>query len=362
MKISRDKFILLAFVLLFALILPACGPGADSELTPEGEAISGNTPAPAVPPPTGIPPEATLTINGQRQASGIGTYCWPGVEGDVSVCADMIGVPTPLEPLMAEAPFLAAFEFPLADPSELQLLAVPVSPEDELDGPGGENRWWEPKSGEPYPLPTETAPEIELPLDAGLYVLRVFARWEGVGDVLYGFLVEVVADEAEAPEVQVTNVTAVEILQDEVQVLSAADESASQVMTAFRGQTWAVTGSDPSGAWFQLNCGAAEGEDAAECWITADPAAAGPLEPGDPGTIARPAFGVTQVSVLALAGLNLRAGPDISNDVVSILTSGEIVQVTGTTEDGDWWRVRCPDGSVGDCWISADPLLSQPVE
>ena len=124
MKISRDKYFLLPLVLVFALILPACGPGADSELTPGGAEISGNTPAPAEPPPTGTPPEATLSINGQRQASGIGTYCWPGVEGDVSVCADMIGVPTPLDPLTVEPPFLAKFEFPLADPSELQLLAV----------------------------------------------------------------------------------------------------------------------------------------------------------------------------------------------------------------------------------------------
>ena len=359
MKVSRNKYLYLAFVLFLAVILPACSPGADAELTP-GE--SGDDPATTAPeaPPTGAPPEATLVINGQSQASGIGTYCWPGVEGDVSVCADMIGVPTPLEPLEAESPFLAQFEFPLADPSELQLLAVPVSAEDELEGPSGEYRWWEPKSGEPFPLPIETAPEIELSLEAGLYVLRIFARWEGVGDVLYGFLVEVPASQAVAPENLVTNVTAIEIIQDEVQALSSADEAASLVLTAFRGQTWAVTGTDPTGEWWQLNCGT--GGETLECWVTADPSATQPIEPGASVSSVRPACGVSQVSVLALAGLNLRAGPDLSNEVLTVLISGETVQVTGVTEDGSWWRVRCPDGSVGDCWISADPLLSQPVE
>ena len=40
-------------------------------------------------------------------------------------------------------------------------------------------------------LPLEREQDIILSLDAGIYVLDIFAQWEEVGDVSYGFLVEV---------------------------------------------------------------------------------------------------------------------------------------------------------------------------
>ncbi len=360
MKISRDKFFPFLLVILLALILSACGAGGEADLTPGSSQDLVTTPTP-VAPVSDSPPAATLVINGQSQDLGIGTYCWPTATGDESICADKIGIPTSQDPLSGESPILARFEFPLPDPSELQLLAVPVSAENELEELAEGFRWWEPNSGEPYKLPLENSPEIELPLGPGLYVLRVFARWDGVGDVLYGFLVEVTSNQVAGPETQETNVTAVEILLDELPVLGGAGEAFPTVATAFRGQTWNVTGTDATGDWWQLSCELETAGQAMECWVPADPGVTSPSDPGLGATITRPAFGVSEVTVQALAGLNLRAGPDISNEVVSILISGETVQVTGTTEDGSWWRVRCPDGSVGDCWISADPLLSQPV-
>ena len=45
--------------------------------------------------------------------------------------------------------------------------------------------------GEDYTLSLERRPQVELTLDSGLYVFRVSALWQDLGDVSYGFLVEV---------------------------------------------------------------------------------------------------------------------------------------------------------------------------
>jgi hypothetical protein len=31
------------------------------------------------------------------------------------------------------------------------------------------------------------------------------------------------------------------------------------------------------------------------------------------------------------------------------------------SRDSTWWRVICPDSTVGNCWVSADPTLTQPI-
>jgi len=40
-------------------------------------------------------------------------------------------------------------------------------------------------------LPNEVETTVELELDPGLYILSLFARFQGLGDASYGFLVEV---------------------------------------------------------------------------------------------------------------------------------------------------------------------------
>ncbi len=51
------------------------------------------------------PPLAVLKIGGNEQTSGIGSYCWE--ETGKGVCADMIGIITPKEPLPASSHFTA---------------------------------------------------------------------------------------------------------------------------------------------------------------------------------------------------------------------------------------------------------------
>jgi inhibitor of cysteine peptidase len=152
-------------------------------------------PAPSGESPQVEPPPVILTIAGQEQVSGIGSYCWtepPGEGTTVSLCADMAGIPTAEEPLVAGSPFTATFQLaPEETPDELVLEVMPVTGEDEIaQWPAG-SRGWSFLPGEWYSLPLEREPSLELSLEPGLYVLNLTGRWQAWGDASYGFLVEV---------------------------------------------------------------------------------------------------------------------------------------------------------------------------
>ncbi len=139
------------------------------------------------------PPSAVLTIGEQEQTAGLGTYCWSDDSG-VGICADMYGLPTAQEPLIADSPFAAHFQFLLdRPPSGLELRVNPVTVDDQLDSEGGGLRWWQynMELGAKFSLPLEQETTVELSPEPGLYVLAVSAAWTGSGDVTYGFLVEV---------------------------------------------------------------------------------------------------------------------------------------------------------------------------
>ena len=65
--------------------------------------------------------------------------------------------------------------------------------------------------------------------------------------------------------------------------------------------------------------------------------------------------------VVALESMRLRAGPGTSFSIIGGVAPGRTAQTTGMSLDRGWWRVLCPDGSAGSCWISADPQLTKPV-
>jgi hypothetical protein len=140
------------------------------------------------------PPPAALTIGRQTQVAGVGSYCWSGTSGasdSVSVCADMIGIPTAEEPLTVGGSFTARLELPLDEaPETLGLDVISVTDEDMIETRDGFH-WWRPKAGEHHELPLAPPHDFSLDLEPGLYVLSVFTRWPDRGDVNYGFLVEV---------------------------------------------------------------------------------------------------------------------------------------------------------------------------
>jgi heat shock protein HslJ len=140
------------------------------------------------------PPLAALTVGGQRQEAGLGSYCWSEPAGAVpgpGVCADMVGIITPHDALPAPgATFTASFEFPMARaPSELVLRVMPAGISEFSEGDYG--RAWRPVESMDHALPLEREPEIELSLEPGLYIFSVFGRWTDHGDASYGWMVDV---------------------------------------------------------------------------------------------------------------------------------------------------------------------------
>jgi inhibitor of cysteine peptidase len=65
--------------------------------------------------------------------------------------------------------------------------------------------------------------------------------------------------------------------------------------------------------------------------------------------------------VMANEDVPMYDGPGETNTEIGFVAGGMTAAVTGVSADGLWWRVICPDGTEGDCWISADPQLTQPT-
>lgn len=64
--------------------------------------------------------------------------------------------------------------------------------------------------------------------------------------------------------------------------------------------------------------------------------------------------------VLALQDLQMFNGPGETYAEIGGVFDGQTALVTGQSLDGAWWRVICPDETVGDCWVTADPAYTLP--
>jgi hypothetical protein len=81
-------------------------------------------------------------------------------------------------------------------------------------------------------------------------------------------------------------------------------------------------------------------------------------QPTPPGT----AQGTDVQFVLAQQDVPIYGGPAEQYSVIGTIAAGQTAKVTGVSADGIWWRVICPDDSVGECWVSADPSFTQPAQ
>jgi uncharacterized protein YraI len=110
-----------------------------------------------------------------------------------------------------------------------------------------------------------------------------------------------------------------------------------------------VTGVSTDKGWWRIGC---EDGAAGDCWAVADQRL---LQTAD----AIPVVETAVKYVLARGNVNMRSGPGTLFKVIGDVKAGQTVQVTGLSGDRRWWQVVCPDGSTGDCWISADARLTQ---
>lgn len=55
------------------------------------------------------------------------------------------------------------------------------------------------------------------------------------------------------------------------------------------------------------------------------------------------------------------AGPGSQFQPIGEVFAGQMAFVTGVSQDGRWWRVICPDDTVGDCWLADDKVTPQVV-
>lgn len=65
--------------------------------------------------------------------------------------------------------------------------------------------------------------------------------------------------------------------------------------------------------------------------------------------------------VMAQQDVAILAGPGAEFAEVGQVFAGQTARVTGLSEDGQWWRVICPDDNIGNCFVPADPQLTQPA-
>jgi hypothetical protein len=79
------------------------------------------------------------------------------------------------------------------------------------------------------------------------------------------------------------------------------------------------------------------------------------IEPVDENT-----FSTSVQYVIADENATIHDGPGSGYAVIGEVASGQIAKVTGTNVNGSWWRIVCPDDTVGSCWVSAS--LTQPTQ
>jgi hypothetical protein len=176
----------IVFLLSLTLLLAACQPAY--RVTSPGVG--------PVPNDDGKPPKVTIIVNGREQIGEVSTYCWPGVDeegNEYAACVDAIGLATPLEPLGANSPLTVRFQIPMdRPPTNLTLQVMSITPEAEVSSsPINGARFWEPLGGTAHTLENSLNPNTSIELEPGLYVFTLFASWEGVGDAMHGFLIEV---------------------------------------------------------------------------------------------------------------------------------------------------------------------------
>jgi hypothetical protein len=219
---------------------------------------------------SGEPPVAIMKIGEDEQVSGIGSYCWPTEDEGVGMCADTIGIPSSPDPIQVESPFTARFTISHSTTPDTMVLAItPLDAEDRMETEVGGMAWWSPVPTDQSNKQLSPPYEIELELEPGLHLLNVFAQWQELGDVSYGFLVEVSpAQVSESPGEESDLSTVVVLAEAGLNLRDEPDLSSEVIGFMPRNELVDVIGQSDDGDWWQVVC---PEDDVGTCWISADP-------------------------------------------------------------------------------------------
>jgi uncharacterized protein YgiM (DUF1202 family) len=125
----------------------------------------------------------------------------------------------------------------------------------------------------------------------------------------------------------------------------------------FAGQSARVTGMSVDQGWWRVVC--PDGS-TGSCWVSARAPFTQPVSGSGQGDQI-PVLETNVQYARAQTDVNVRSGPGTSFPVVSRLYAGQVARVLGTSQNWDWYRIVCPDGSAAACWVSAKPHLTRPT-
>ncbi|HSL45910.1 MAG TPA: SH3 domain-containing protein [Anaerolineales bacterium] len=152
-----------------------------------------------------------------------------------------------------------------------------------------------------------------------------------------------------------TNVKYVMALQD-VNIRSGPGMQFRILSYIAEGQTAKVTGVNANGNWWRVIC---PDNSTGSCWVSALSSLTTPSDGPLPDTSVYP----TDVQyVMAQQDLTIYSGPSNQFSSVGYIAAGQTARVTGVNADRSWWRVICPDNSMGSCWVSADRKFTKPAD
>ncbi|MGD8402380.1 MAG: SH3 domain-containing protein [Anaerolineales bacterium] len=125
--------------------------------------------------------------------------------------------------------------------------------------------------------------------------------------------------------------------------------------TVHRGEILKVLGISQDGKWWSVRCPQGIVD---SCWISANPHNTKPSEGPFPGSVES-----TNVKyVKALQDVSIHNGPGKDYFIIGLVASGQTARVTGINSKGNWWRVMCPNDTIGNCWVSANPNSTDPTD
>ena len=143
--------------------------------------------------------------------------------------------------------------------------------------------------------------------------------------------------------------------QQDVYIYNGPDTSFAIVGQVYEGMVAKVMGTNAYGNWWRVSC--SDGR-AGNCWVPGHPGFTLPYNYPPPPIDPIP----TSVEyIVALKDVFIRNGPGMQYGILGSLQEGQTIRVNGVSPDGNWWSIKCTNGSTRYCWVTAQPNLTEPT-